>query len=49
MWLSSGAACKLLAWFEHDQRSVAQHVQMSCAHLDPEVNAELEPGLSITL
>ena len=40
MWLSSGAARKLLAWFEHNQRSVGQHVQMSCAHLDPEFNAE---------
>ncbi|MBW7985130.1 hypothetical protein ES150_21610 [Enterobacillus tribolii] len=28
------------AWFEHDQRSVIQHVLMNCAHLDPEVRAE---------
>ena len=29
-----------IGWFEHDQRSVAQHVQMSCAHLDQRINAE---------
>lgn len=37
--LHAGSSCDA-AWFEHDQRSVAQHVLMSCAHLDPEVNAE---------
>lgn len=27
-------------WFEHDQQTVAGHVLMNCAHLDPEVKAE---------
>ncbi|BBT88864.1 hypothetical protein WP8W19C02_04840 [Enterobacter cloacae] len=28
-------------WFEHDQQTVAESVLMRCAHLDPEVKAEI--------
>lgn len=28
------------AWFKHDTQTVARHVLMNCAHLNPEVKAE---------
>ncbi|EAS9163882.1 hypothetical protein ABN77_17665 [Salmonella enterica subsp. salamae] len=49
VWSCVSCGCRLVlhagssgdpAWFEHDQRSVARHVLMSCAHLDPEVKAD---------
>lgn len=49
VWSSASCGCRLVlhagssgypAWFEHDQRSVAWHVLMNCAHLAPEVKAE---------
>ncbi|ECY3795836.1 hypothetical protein AU652_14155 [Salmonella enterica subsp. enterica serovar Minnesota] len=49
VWSCVSCGCRLVlhagssgdpAWFEHDQRSVALHILMSCAHLDPEVKVE---------
>lgn len=48
VWSCASCGCRLILhasmhkdpWFEHDQQTVARHVQMNCAHLDPEVKAE---------
>ncbi|WP_368934147.1 putative zinc ribbon protein [Citrobacter koseri] len=51
VWSCASCGCLLVlhasssgvpSWFEHDQRSVARHVLMNCAHLDPEVKAEAQ-------
>lgn len=48
-WSCASCGCRLIlhagtredpAWFEHDQQTVARHVLMNCAYLDPEVKAE---------
>lgn len=49
IWSCASCGCRLVLhagtygeppWFEHDQQSVARHVLMACAHLDPEVKTE---------
>ena len=48
VWSCASCGCRLILhagmheepWFEHDQQTVARHVLMDCAHLDPEVKAE---------
>ncbi|AHE72105.1 putative zinc ribbon protein [Enterobacter ludwigii] len=48
VWTCASCGCVLYLltgsgekpWFEHDQQTVAEHVLMNCAHLDPEVKAE---------
>lgn len=48
IWSCASCGCRLVLhasmhedpWFEHDQQTVARHVLMACAHLDPEVKAE---------
>lgn len=48
IWSCASCGCRLVLhagmhedpWFEHDQQTVAWHVLMACAHLDPEVKAE---------
>ena len=48
LWTCASCGCLLYLmrsfgekpWFEHDQQTVARHVLMNCAHLDPEVKAE---------
>ena len=48
IWSCASCGCRLILhggmhedpWFEHDQQTVARHVLMACAHLDPEVKAE---------
>ncbi|RBQ35311.1 hypothetical protein C2125_06420 [Rahnella aquatilis] len=50
IWSCASCGCRLVlhggipadpAWFEHDQRSVAEHLLMNCAHLDPQVKADI--------
>ncbi|EKS6643045.1 putative zinc ribbon protein [Enterobacter ludwigii] len=49
VWTCASCGCVLCVqttygekpWFEHDQRTVAENVLMNCAHLDPEVKAEV--------
>lgn len=48
VWTCASCGCVLYLltgfgekpWFEHDQQTVAEHVLMNCAHLDPKVKAE---------
>ena len=48
IWSCASCGCRLILhvgtqedpWFEHDQQTVARHVLMACAHLDPGVKAE---------
>ncbi|MBH3133348.1 hypothetical protein I5L50_16815 [Serratia marcescens] len=49
VWSCASCGCRLVlhagsvgdpSWFEHDTQTVARHVLMNCAHLDPEVKAE---------
>lgn len=49
IWSCASCGCRLMLhagssgeppWFEHDQRSVAEHMLMNCAHLDPQVKAD---------
>ncbi len=48
IWSCASCGCRLILhagmhedpWFEHDQQTVARHVLMNCAHLDPKVKAE---------
>lgn len=43
LWLSSGVPAGPFGgpgWYEHDPQTVARHVLINCANLDPAVKAE---------